>query len=105
MNFVVVAEHSPDLCPHSNAIARAQFQRVPEFNEMAKKLGIEIIFAGIPVPEHKTFMVFNAPSFESVRKLMVETGLVQTNTVTIRQTESFEEYADEIKTTTPIFDR
>jgi hypothetical protein len=48
-------------------------------------------------------MVFRAPSFESVRKLMVETGLVQTNTITIRQTESLEEFANEIKTTAPLF--
>lgn len=103
MDFVVVAEHPPNLCPHSNRLARKQFERFPEFNNMAKKLGIELVFAGIPVPEHKIFMVMRAPSFEAVRTLMVESGLVQTNTVTIRQTESFEEFAKEIKTTTPIF--
>lgn len=103
MDFVVVAEHPPNLCPHSNAVARKQFERRPEFNEMAKKLGIEFVFAGIAVPEHKTFMVLKAQSFEAVRTLMVESGLVQTNAVTIRQTESFEEFAKEIKTTTPLF--
>jgi len=60
----------------------------PEFNEIAKKLEVEMVFAGIPVPEHKFFMVLKAHSFEAVRTLMVESGLVQTNTITIRQTES-----------------
>jgi hypothetical protein len=103
MDFVVIAEHPPNLCPHSNAVARKQFEMLPEMNEMAKKLGIEMVFAGIPVPEHKAFMVLKAPSFEAVRTWMVQTGLVQTNTITIRQTESFEEFAKEIKTTTPLF--
>jgi hypothetical protein len=99
----VIAEHPPDLCPHSNILARKQVERIPEFNVMAKDLGIEMIFAGIPVPEHKTYMIMKAPSFEAVRTLMVQTGLVMTNTITIRQTESLEEFAQEIKTTTPIF--
>jgi hypothetical protein len=53
MDFVVEFDHTPDVCPHSNAMAGKQFERVPEINLMAKKLGIEVIFAGIAVPEHK----------------------------------------------------
>lgn len=100
---MVIAEHQPDLCPHSNAKVREQFERIPEFYKLAKKLGVALVFAGIPVPEHKTFMVMRAANFESVRQLMVETGLVQTNTITIYRTESFEEFAEELKKTLPIF--
>jgi hypothetical protein len=64
------------LSPHSNAAARKQLERLPEFNEMAKKLGVEMVFAEIHVSEHKTFMVMKAPSFEAVRRLIVENGLV-----------------------------
>ncbi|MBV9691531.1 MAG: hypothetical protein JO202_17670 [Ktedonobacteraceae bacterium] len=104
MNFVVVFEHSPEFCPHSNAMARKQFQKVTtELPEMAKAKGIEIVFAGIPVPEHKCFIVLKAPTFETARSLFVDSGIVQTNTVKIYVTESFEEFAEEIKGTTPIF--
>lgn len=103
MDFVVVAEHPPDLCPHSNVKVREQVPHLSDFRALAKKLGIDTVFSGIPVPEHKTFRVFRAPSFEVVRRLMAESGFVQTNTVTIRQTESVEEYQKEIETTTPIF--
>jgi hypothetical protein len=103
MDFVVIADHPPNLCPHSNAKAREQMARTPGIRDLAKQLGIEIVFVGIPVPEHQTFMVLRAPSFESVRRLIVESGFVQTNTVTIRQTESVEEYRKEIQSTTPIF--
>jgi hypothetical protein len=103
MDFVIVMEHSPDLCPHSNAVARKQFERIPEFNETAKQMGIEMVFGGIPVPEHKAFIVLKAASFETVRKLMVESGLVQTNTIKIYRTESFEEFGNEIKNSVPLF--
>lgn len=102
-NFVVIAEHPPQLCPHSNAAARKIMERVPEINAIAKRLEIEIIFTGIPVPEHQTIMVFRAPSYEAVRTLMVETGFVQINTISIRQTESVEEFFNEIKDSAPLF--
>lgn len=34
---------------------------------------------------------------------MVESGFVQTNTISIRRTESTEEFFDEIKGSTPLF--
>jgi hypothetical protein len=56
-NFVVIAEHPPQLCPHSNAAARKIMGRIPEIEAIAKRLEIEIIFTGIPVPEHQTIMI------------------------------------------------
>ena len=104
MDFVVEFEHSPEFCPHSNARVRKQFQSATtELPKLAQAKGIEIVFAGIPVPEHKTFMVLRAPNFETARSLFVDSGIVQTNTVRIYITESFEEFAEEIKNTTPIF--
>jgi aspartyl/asparaginyl-tRNA synthetase len=102
-NFVVVAEHPPQLCPHSNAAAKQIMQRVPEIEAVAKKLEIEIVFSGIPVPEHQTIMILRAATFEAVRTFTVETHFVQINTVTIRQTESVEEFFNETKDDTPLF--
>jgi hypothetical protein len=102
MNFVVEFEHAPEFCPHSNAMVRKQ-SAITELPKMAHAKGIEIVFAGIPVPEHKCFMVLKAPNFETVRSLFVDSGIVQTNTVKIYVTESFEEYGEELKHTTPIF--
>jgi hypothetical protein len=70
---------------------------------MAKKLGIETIFAGIAVPEHKTFMVLKGPISNRSGVCSFKSGIVQTNNVRIRITESFGEFAEEIKSTTPIF--
>jgi hypothetical protein len=102
-NFVVVAEHPPQLCPHSNAAARKIMQRASEIEAIAKRLGIEIIFSGIPVPEHQTIMILRAPAFEAVRTFTVETSFVQINTITIRQTESVDEFFAESRNSTPLF--
>jgi hypothetical protein len=48
-------------------------------------------------------MVLKALDFKSVRSLFVESGIVQTNNVRIRILESFEEFAEEIKSSTPMF--
>src|SRR6202050_5037068 len=101
--FGVVAEHPPQLCPHSNAAARKIMERVPEIEAIAEKLEIEIIFSGIPVPEHQIIMILRAPTFEAVRTFTVETNFVQINNITIRQTESFEEFFNETKDSTPLF--
>jgi hypothetical protein len=103
MDFVVIAEHPPDLCPKSNAVVRKQAENFPMLYELAKAMGAEIVFHGIPVPEHKIFMVLRAPDFETVRRLMVESRLVQTNTIHIYQTESFEEFMDETRKIDPMF--
>jgi hypothetical protein len=102
-NYVVIAEHPPQLCPHSNAAARKIMERVSEIEGIAKRLEIEIIFCGIPVPEHQTIMILRARSFEAVRTFTVETNFVQINTISIRQTESVEEFFNETKDSTPIF--
>jgi hypothetical protein len=102
-NYVVIAEHPPQLCPHSSAAARKIMARVSEIGDIAKRLEIQIIFSGIPVPEHQTIMILRAPSFEAVRTFTVETNFVQINTITIRQTESVEEFFNETKDSTPLF--
>jgi hypothetical protein len=48
-------------------------------------------------------MVSRGPDYRTVRRLFVESGIVQTNNVQIHVTESFEEFGQEIKGSTPIF--
>jgi hypothetical protein len=106
MNFVVEFEHPPNLCPHSNALARKGFEDGVEggvLDALAEKLGVGIVFAGIAVPLHKTYMVLSGPDYAAVRSLFVQSGIVQTNSVQIHVTESFAEFAEEIKGSAPIF--
>jgi hypothetical protein len=70
---------------------------------LAKQLGIRIVFGGVAVPGHKTYMVLRAPDYPTARRLFVESGIVQTNNVQIHVTESFDEFAEEMKGSKPIF--
>ena len=70
---------------------------------MAKHLGIEIVFGGIAVPGHNTYLVLRGPDYVSVRTHFVERVIVQTNSVQIHVTESFDEFGEEIKGSKPIF--
>jgi hypothetical protein len=106
LDFVVEFEHTPEFCPHSNAMVRKAFEDAVQggaLDALAKRLGIEIVFSGIAVPGHKTYMVLRGPDYAAARRLFVESGIVQTNRVQIHVTESFAEFAEEIKGSEPIF--
>jgi hypothetical protein len=106
MDFVVEFEHTPEFCPHSNAMVRNSFEdavKAGGLEALAKRLGLEIVFTGIAVPGHKTYMVLKGPDFAAARSLFVESGIVQTNTVQIHVTETLAEFAEEITGSRPIF--
>jgi hypothetical protein len=48
-------------------------------------------------------MVLRGPDYAAARKLFVESGIVQTNSVQIHVTENFAEFAREIEGSKPIF--
>jgi hypothetical protein len=106
LDFVAEFEHPPELCPHSNAVARKAFEEAVHdgaLDALAAHLGIEIVFGGIAVPGHKTYMVLRGPDYVTVRRLFVESGIVQLNSVEIHVTESFAEFGEEIKGSATIF--
>jgi len=66
--YVLLADHSPDLCPSSNAKTRARMMEGlnPENAEkVAQALGLETIFGPLHLdPSHRTIAVFDAPAIE-----------------------------------------
>jgi hypothetical protein len=104
MDFVVVAEHTPDDCPSANKKIRDQMtEGFPHLPDLAKKQGVEISFVGIPMVSHKIFMVGKAPNYESIRNVLVQGGLLQSNTLNIYPTISFEEAMKQVNQLQPIF--
>jgi hypothetical protein len=106
MDFVAEFEHTPEFCPHSNAMVRKTFEAAVQggaLEALAKRLGLEIVFTGIAVPGHKTYMVLKGPDFAAARSFFVESGIVQTNSVEIHVTETLTEFAEELTGSKPIF--
>jgi len=84
--YVIIADHAPDICPSANAKVRARAleglgEQLPKLAEAA---GVR--FEVMPLhldPGHRTVSVVDAPNIEAVTKLVYDTGLSQWNTVEV----------------------
>jgi hypothetical protein len=92
MQFVIVAEHSPESCPTGNKKIRDLMRDgAKQMPDLAKKLGIEIITLRVLGPDHQFIGVVEANDIEAVRDFLMQSRLVQWNTTTVRATWSLEE--------------
>ena len=104
MQYVVMAEHPPQLCPSSNAQIRASVkQGVPHLPALAQKLGVEVISLRVFGPDHIIMSIIEAGDIEAVRSFFLESGFIQWNTINIHATWSLEEALEKIESLTPIF--
>jgi hypothetical protein len=84
--YVILADHSPDICPSSNARSRARAleglgQNLPKLSE---KYGVTFLTGPLHLdPGHRTVAVVEAANVESVAELVYESGLSQWNTVEV----------------------
>ena len=102
--FVVIAEHPPELCPSSNKQTREMMiQGANQIPELAKKLGIDIINLRVFGPDHIVLAVVEAQDIEAVRDFVFESRLVQWNTTKIHATYSMEETLAKVEMLPPIF--
>lgn len=92
MQFVILAEHEPNLCPASNAKIRDMLkQGAPELPKLAQRLGLNIITIRVFGPDHVILAVVEAADIEPVRDFAFQSGLAQWNKTRIHATWSFEE--------------
>lgn len=98
MQFVVVAEHSPESCPTSNKQIRDLMREgAKQIPDLAKKLGVEIITLRVLGPDHQFIGVVEAADIEAVRDFLMQSRLVQFNTTTVRATWSMEEALEKVE--------
>jgi hypothetical protein len=103
MQFVVVAEHSPESCPTSNKQIRDLMREgAKQIPDLAKKLGVEIITLRVLGPDHQVIAVVEAADIEAVRDFLMQSRLVQWNTTTVRATWSMEEALTRADALTPL---
>jgi hypothetical protein len=84
--YVLLAEHTPDVCPSSNARVRARAlegmgQLLPK---LAPPAGVTFQVGPLHLdPGHRTVSVVDAPNIEAITKLVYDIGLSQWNTVEV----------------------
>lgn len=104
MQFVMIAEHSPQFCPTANAKIREMMkQGMKEIPAVAHKLGVEILNLRVFGGDHIVLAIVEAADIEKVRNFIMESKLIQWNTIKIHPTWSLEEAMERADKLPPIF--
>jgi hypothetical protein len=75
--YVILADHSPDICPSANARSRARAieglgQSLPK---LAEEAGVTFLTGPLHLdPGHRTVAVVEAPNVEAVAQLVMARG-------------------------------
>ncbi|MGA8535811.1 MAG: hypothetical protein WB789_00260 [Thermoplasmata archaeon] len=102
--FVLIATHSSDQCPTANEKTRKLFGADPApIMALAQKLGVKPVVGPLVSTEHRTFVVMEAQKVEAVRDFVMQSGLIQWNSVEIINVITQEEAIKEIAALTPIY--
>jgi hypothetical protein len=102
--FALVMTHPPDQCPTSNETIRKQFlNRAPDIQRLAKKSGVEFLAGPIISMEHKSVSIVKAGNVEAIREFLLDTGMIQWNSIEILPGVSMEEAREEIEKLKPIY--
>jgi uncharacterized protein with GYD domain len=92
MQYLIVSQHPPDLCPSANEKIRAlASEGSKEMPALAEKLGVKILATYVPMTNHQVFVAVEADDANSVREFTFQGRLGQWNTVEILQTSTLEE--------------
>jgi hypothetical protein len=76
--FIVISGHSPESCPiHNEAAKKMTVEAGTKLGEIAKKYGIKIVGTYAVIPEHKSYMILDAPSADAFQKSMMEPFMIQ----------------------------
>ncbi len=104
MHFVLLASHSAEVCPTSNAKTREiLLQRAPEMPGLAKRLGVNIVAGPFVSREHVTVVIAEAEKAEAVDRFISESGLAQWNSVRVLPSLTLEDGLREVSSLKPIF--
>jgi uncharacterized protein with GYD domain len=92
MQYLIVGQHPPDLCPSANEkIRKLASEGGKEMPTLAEKLGVKILATYVPMTNHQVYVAVEADDANSVREFAFQGRLGQWNTVEIFQTSTLEE--------------
>jgi hypothetical protein len=104
MHFVILGDHSADICPLSNAKTKALLMEMgPQIPGIAQRLGVQMVAGPFVSREHLTVAVVESDSAEAVDEFVVQTRLVQWNRVRVIPSRTMEEGMKEIAEGVPLF--
>ena len=104
MHYVVLASHSPDICPASNAKTKALLlELAPQIPSIAQKHGVNIVAGPLVNREHMTVVIVETDRAEGLDDFLVDSRLGQWNQVHILPSRSLQEGLTEIQEGASLF--
>jgi hypothetical protein len=104
MHFVVIASHSPDICPTSNAKTKGLLLEVgPQIPSIAQKHGVNILAGPYVNREHMAVTIVETDNVEGLDDFLVDSRLAQWNEVRILPSRSMQEGMTELQEGTSLF--
>jgi hypothetical protein len=104
MYYVLLASHTPDICPTSNAKMKEMLlKRAPEIPDLARRLGVKLIAGPLVSREHLSVVVVESAKAEAVDQFISESGLAQWNSIRVLPSLTLEEGMKEVAASKSIF--
>jgi hypothetical protein len=91
--YVVKLQHTSESCPSANAKARERLVKgAPEIPKMAQKLGIRFVAGPLVLGSaHESIAVVETDRVETVEEFILQTGLMQWNTIHVYAAKTLED--------------
>jgi uncharacterized protein with GYD domain len=104
MHYVLLAKHSPEQCPTSNAkIKQLLLDMAPDIPNIAQKAGVSITAGPYVNREHSVVTIVDADRPEDVDRFLVESRIAQWNRVRILPSLKMDEAMDDVKQQESLF--
>lgn len=104
MHYVVLASHSAEACPTSNAKTKALLlEMAPQIPAIADKHGVRILAGPFANREHTVVVITETERAEALDTFLVETRLSQWNQVRILPSVPMEAAMRELEETPSLF--
>ena len=104
MHYVVLAEHSAEVCPTSNAKTKALLLEIgPQIPKIAEKHNVTIVSGPWVNREHVVATVFETDKSENLDAFIVESRLEQWNRMRILPSLPMAEGMKDVADSTPLF--
>jgi uncharacterized protein with GYD domain len=104
MHFVVLGNHSAEVCPTSNAKTKALLLEIaPQVTNMAEKHGVKIVSGPFANREHMLVVIVETDRAEALDDFLVESRLAQWNQLHILPSVPIEAAMQELQESTSLF--
>ena len=104
MQYLVIGQHPPNLCPASNeTIRKLAAEGGKEMPALAEKLGVKVLATYVPMTNHMVVVAVEADDADKVREFAFQGRLSQWNTVEIYQTSTLEEALTRVQELPTVF--